>query len=75
MDADGARLVRLQVLGEKLIRVSATPDRKFADTPSLVIVPQDSVPHFDVTDTDSTVSVSTSSITDTTNGTDTLVLY
>ena len=58
-----------------LIRVSATPDRKFADTPSLVIVPQDSVPHFDVTDTDSTVSVSTSSITATVSLADGEVLF
>ena len=35
----GARLVRLQVMGEKLIRVSATPEGKFADPQSLIIVP------------------------------------
>ena len=27
----GPRLVRLEVMGEKVIRVSATPERKFAD--------------------------------------------
>ena len=31
--------VRLQVLGEKLIRVSATPDKKFNDRKSLVVLP------------------------------------
>ena len=44
VNPDGARLVRLQVLGDKLIRVSATPDKKFADNPSLVVVPQESAP-------------------------------
>lgn len=34
-----ARLVRFQVMGDKLIHVSATPDNKFADPKSLVIVP------------------------------------
>lgn len=75
VDADGARLVRLQVLGEKLIRVSATPDKKFADTPSLVVVPQDSIPHFDVVSTDSTVSVSTSCVTATVSLADGEVMF
>ena len=59
---DGARLVRLQVMGDKLIRVSATPDKKFADNPSLVVVPQESTPKFEVVETDSTVKVVTSQI-------------
>ena len=33
------RLVRLSVLDEKIIRVSATPDEKFSDKESLVVVP------------------------------------
>ena len=32
--------IRLQVLGEKLIRVSATPDGKFHDRKSLVVLPR-----------------------------------
>ena len=40
-DASQPRLVRLEVLGEKLIRVSATPEDRFADPQSLVILPQD----------------------------------
>lgn len=36
-----ARLVRFQVMGDKLIHVSATPDSKFADSKSLIIVPQE----------------------------------
>ena len=38
--AEGApSQVRFQVLGEKIIRVSATPDRKFNDRKSLVVLP------------------------------------
>ena len=35
-----ARLVRLEVMGPKIIRVSATADAEFADKPSLIVVPQ-----------------------------------
>ena len=34
------RLVRLTVMDEKIIRVSATPDDKFADQESLVVLPK-----------------------------------
>ena len=34
------KLVRLQVMGEKIIHVSATAEDKFADPQSLIIVPQ-----------------------------------
>lgn len=34
-----ARLVRLQVMGDKLIHVSATPESSFADPKSLVVLP------------------------------------
>ncbi|WP_407404928.1 hypothetical protein [Sodaliphilus sp.] len=34
------RLVRLQVLGDKIVRVSATPEKSFADAQSLVVIPQ-----------------------------------
>lgn len=61
-DSEGARLVRLQVLGDKLIRVSATPDKKFADNPSLVVVPQEATPKFEVVETDSSVQVITSQL-------------
>ena len=58
----GPRLVRLEVLGDKLIHVSATPDRKFADPQSLIIVPQTGAPEFTVYEDDGVVSVSTESI-------------
>ena len=35
------RKIRLQVKGDKLIRVSATPENKFSDRESLIIVPQE----------------------------------
>ena len=57
-----ARMVRLQVVGEKIIRVSATPDDGFADGASLVVLPQQEVPEFTVSQDDDTVTVSTSSL-------------
>ena len=56
------RKVRLQVRGEKLIRVSATPENKFSDRESLIIVPQESQTPFSVEQTDSTVAVVTSEV-------------
>ena len=40
---NSVRKVRLQVLGEKIIRVSATPDKKFAEGNSRGTVPQKKV--------------------------------
>ena len=54
--------IRLQVKGEKLIRVSATPENKFSDRESLIIVPQESQTPFSVEQTDSTVSLLTSEV-------------
>ena len=56
------RKVRLQVKGEKLIRVSATPEYQFSDRESLIIVPQESQTPFSVEQTDSTVAVVTSEV-------------
>ena len=58
----GPRLVRLEVLGDKLIHVSATPDRKFADPQSLIIVPQTDAPEFTVYEDDGVVSLETAAI-------------
>ena len=56
---DGPMIVRLQVKGEKIIRVSATPENKFADPQSLVVLPcRDKVP-FDVAQSGDTVSLTT----------------
>lgn len=56
------RKVRLQVLSDKIIRVSATPDNSFSNDTSLVVVDQKSKPEFKVEETDSTVSVLTASV-------------
>ena len=38
--ADGAsRMVRLQVMSDRVVRVSATPDKAFHDRPSLMVLP------------------------------------
>ena len=56
------RKVRLQVMGEKLIRVSATPENKFSDRESLIIVPQEEQTPFSVEQTDSSITVVTSQL-------------
>lgn len=56
------RKVRLQVFGEKIIRVSATPDKNFSADTSLVVLPHPENVKFDIEETDSTVSVVTSAI-------------
>ncbi len=60
---NSVRKVRLQVLGDKIIRVSATPDKKFVADNSLVTVPQKEKAEYTITETDSTVSVVTSEVT------------
>ena len=55
--------IRLQVLGEKLIRVSATPDKKFNDRKSLVVLPQKAEVPFQVSMEEGLVKVSTSAVT------------
>ena len=62
VEGDAAQ-VRLQVLGEKIIRVSATPDRKFHDRKSLVVLPIKEKTPFQVTSEDGQVKVSTSALT------------
>ena len=61
--AGGARKVRLQVLGPKIIRVSATPTDKFSADTSLVVIKQEAYTDFDVKqENDSTIRVSTPEI-------------
>ena len=55
-------LVRLEVLGEKLIRVSATPEKGFTDAKSLTVLPQESKTSYSVSQSGDTVIVSTTSI-------------
>ena len=58
-----AAQVRLQVLGEKIIRVSATPDKKFHDRKSLVVLPVKEKTPFQVTGEEGQVKVSTRALT------------
>ena len=58
-----AKQVRLQVLGEKIIRVSATPDKKFNDRKSLVVLPVKEKTPFTVTMEGGLVKVATSAVT------------
>ena len=59
----GPSKVRLQVMGEKLIRVSATPERKFNDRKSLVVLPREDKVSFQVSMEEGLVKVSTSAVT------------
>lgn len=61
-DENSVKKVRLQVIGDKIIRVTATPDDKFAPDASLVTVPQSAKPEFKVEETDSTVTVVTADV-------------
>lgn len=56
------RRVRLQVFGDKIIRVTATPDKKFAPDASLAVVKPEAKTDYKVEETDSTVSVVTSAV-------------
>ncbi|MBO5073920.1 MAG: DUF5110 domain-containing protein [Bacteroidales bacterium] len=59
---NGPALVRLEVAGEKLIRVSATPEKKFADPQSLIIIPAQEQTPFTVSQNGDTVTVATSAV-------------
>ena len=59
---NGPALVRLEVMGEKLIHVSATPEKKFADTESLVVLPSEKKVPFEVVRNGETVTVSTAAV-------------
>ncbi len=59
---NGPALVRLQVMGDKLIHVSATPEKKFADQQSLVVLPATEKTAFEVVQDGDVVTVSTSAV-------------
>ncbi len=56
------RRVRLQVFSDKIIRVTATPDKKFAPDASLVVVKPEVKADYKIEETDSTVSVVTPAV-------------
>lgn len=57
-----SKLVRFEVLGDKIIRVSATAENRFADRQSLIVVPQHKKTNFRVEEKEDTVTVSTDAI-------------
>ena len=59
---NGPALVRLEVMGENIIHVSATPEKKFADPQSLIILPVQEQTPFTVAQNGDTVTVATSSV-------------
>lgn len=69
------RLVRLIVMDDNIIRVSATPDESFADVPSLVVVPGRKDVKFQIEKTDTTVAVVTSLISASINRTTGQVVF
>ncbi|MGN1211030.1 MAG: alpha-xylosidase, partial [Candidatus Cryptobacteroides sp.] len=54
--------VRIQVVGDKVFRVTAVPDGNFVDGKSLAVLPQECYSDFSVAETDDNVTVSTSSL-------------
>ncbi len=60
--AQGARLVRLQVVGDKIIRVEATREGSFPDKQSLIIVKQTAQPKYNVSDQGENLVVATSKL-------------
>ncbi len=60
---NGVRMVRLEVMGDRLIRVTATPEGSFSREKSLVVVPQEERTPFEVVESDSSVAVKTAQMT------------
>ncbi|MBC9796630.1 TIM-barrel domain-containing protein [Sinomicrobium weinanense] len=58
----GTRKVRLQVLGEELIHVSATPEKEFPRDSSLIIVPGLRTVPFTIDDTGDSITLSTAKL-------------
>ena len=56
------KLVRLQVMGDRIIRVSATADKQFADRQSLIIMDMAKQTPYEVTENGDVVCVSTSQL-------------
>lgn len=58
-EANAPQLVRLNVMGDRIVRVSATPERAFKDPKSLIVVPQSDKTAFDVSQRGDTIVLST----------------
>lgn len=59
---NGPALVRLEPQTESIIRVSATPEKRFADPQSLIIIDRQEIPAFTVTSSGDTVTLSTDAV-------------
>ena len=59
---DGARVVRLEVVNDNIIRVRATSEEVLPEKKSLIIVPQKAKPQFEVSENDKGVSVKTANV-------------
>ncbi len=59
---DGAKMVRLEVVNENIIRVRATPEETFPEKTSLIIVPQKAKTQFEVSENDKGVIVKTAGV-------------
>ena len=61
--ADGAKMVRLQVINKGIVRVEATPTNAFGQRKSLVVLPQSEFTDFQVKESDgSTVTIQTTDL-------------
>ena len=58
-NTNGTKLVRFQVMGDKLIHVSATSENEFADIKSLVVLPSKKQTPFSVTQNEDTILLAT----------------
>ena len=56
------RKVRVEVMGEKLFHVSATPEKQFSEAQSLIIVPQTQKPDFTVAEEGDDIVVKTAQV-------------
>jgi len=58
-----AKVIRLQVVGDQIIRVQATSEAALKDKQSLIIVPQNATPDYQVQEDEASVKVSTGKLT------------
>jgi len=62
VNSGDVKLVRLEVMGDKIIRVSSTAEPQFADRPSLIIVPQAQKTAYELKTSGDTVQVITAQL-------------
>lgn len=75
-EENGPARVRLQIMSEGIVRVSQTPDRKFHDRNSLIILPDaQKETNFEVVDSEASVGIKTSELYVTVNKTDGVVTF